>query len=40
MLTVHIQIGVPIWRWDTDKKMRAHRQEHRQYLKDKGIVPS
>ncbi|KAG9037051.1 3-dehydrosphinganine reductase [Tulasnella sp. JGI-2019a] len=31
-------VGVPIWRWDTDRKLRGHREEHRQYLQDKGII--
>ncbi|KAG9005748.1 3-dehydrosphinganine reductase [Tulasnella sp. JGI-2019a] len=31
-------VGIPIWRWDTDGKLRGHRGEHRQYLKDKGII--
>ncbi|KAG8845456.1 3-dehydrosphinganine reductase [Tulasnella sp. 330] len=31
-------IGVPVWRWDTDRKIRGHREEHRQYLIAKGVI--
>ncbi|KAF8060220.1 oxidoreductase [Lyophyllum atratum] len=30
-------IGTPIWRASVDKKVVAHRQEHREYLRDKGF---
>lgn len=34
------QIGVPIWRASVDKQVLAHRQEHREYLENKGFFTS
>ncbi|KAJ7201661.1 oxidoreductase [Mycena pura] len=31
------QIIRPIWRWGVDKRVRAHRAEHRQHLQDTGF---
>ncbi|KAG2340737.1 NAD(P)-binding protein [Suillus weaverae] len=31
-------VGVPIWRRSVDKQVLAHRAEHREYLRSKGLV--
>jgi hypothetical protein len=31
------QIATPIWRRSVDKKVIAHREEHRQYLQQNGF---
>lgn len=32
------QIGLPLWRRDVDKQVRAHTEEHYAYLRDKGLL--
>ncbi|KAG1775867.1 hypothetical protein EV702DRAFT_1113512 [Suillus placidus] len=31
-------VGIPIWRRSVDKQVLAHRAEHREYLRSKGLV--
>ncbi|KAG2051400.1 NAD(P)-binding protein [Suillus hirtellus] len=31
-------VGIPIWRHSVDKQVLAHRAEHREYLRTKGLV--
>jgi len=31
-------IGIPIWRWGIDKRIKNHREEHHQYLIEKGYT--
>ncbi|KAG1883373.1 hypothetical protein F4604DRAFT_1575867 [Suillus subluteus] len=31
-------VGIPIWRRSVDKQVLAHRVEHREYLRNKGLV--
>ncbi|KAF8200228.1 oxidoreductase [Pholiota molesta] len=31
-------IAIPVWRSSVDKQVRAHREEHQQYLKQKGLL--
>jgi len=31
-------VGIPLWRWDVDKKIRNHADEHRRYLVEKGVI--
>jgi hypothetical protein len=31
------QIGVPLWRRSVDKQVLAHREEHQEYLRNKGF---
>ena len=32
------QVALPIWRHSVDSTVRGHRQEHQEYLKQKGII--
>ncbi|KAI0078392.1 oxidoreductase [Panus rudis PR-1116 ss-1] len=36
-LNTFAQVGVPIWRWGTEAKVKAHKEEHKKYLKDRGF---
>ncbi|KAG2070775.1 NAD(P)-binding protein [Suillus decipiens] len=38
VLDLVAQIGIPIWRRSVDKQVLAHRAEHREYLRSKGLI--
>ncbi|KIK40434.1 hypothetical protein CY34DRAFT_107785 [Suillus luteus UH-Slu-Lm8-n1] len=38
VLDLVAHVGIPIWRRSVDKQVLAHRVEHREYLRSKGLV--
>jgi 3-dehydrosphinganine reductase len=37
LANIFVKIAVPVWRSSVDKRVEAHREEHEQYLQQKGF---